>query len=143
MFIYLLNWERIAIFLNCLCTLKELQPAPAALPFGEGCLWDLPQQWVVILAFLAQVFIEKLWCQNFSEIFRLHRVDIVDKAQHQKVVCCIFVNNVFFIFFLTVCVIGFTTPSGYHFHDFLPCHLKSKFYQFLEDKHTNYIWWKL
>ena len=33
-YIHLLNWHRIASILNCLCTLKELLPAPAALFFS-------------------------------------------------------------------------------------------------------------
>ena len=48
-YIYLL---KIGSLLNCLCTSKELRPAPAALFFGVVCPGDPVQQGVALLVLL-------------------------------------------------------------------------------------------
>ena len=83
-FINMLNWDRIASFLNSLCTYRELRPAPAALRFGMGCPGDLVEQGVAFLASLARVFTEKLTQQNWKLLFKLHIGEIVGKVKNKK-----------------------------------------------------------
>ena len=88
-----------------------------------GCPGDLAQQGVVIVASVAQVFTEKLSRQNWKSFLKLHIGEIVGKLKNKKVSSCIFILLLFFrkfpLWFEKVFWICFTTPSGYHFHDFL------------------------
>ena len=148
MYIHLLIWERIASFLNCLCTLQKLWPATAALFFGVVCPWDMADQGVAFLAFLAHIITEKLLWQQFWEGFNLHIGQIARKGQYKKFPLAF----LFISFFLQkICrVVSSGTYNLFYDPKWLPIFMifwlhnqKINICQFLEDKHENYFWWKL
>ena len=122
MYINFQSLKRIESFLNCLCTKKELRTAPAALFFDVVCHGDMADNGVAFLAFVAQIFTEKLQRQNSKNVQTSYgkkncKKESIQKSFHRHFCFIIFSPRKIADLFLQVLMISFTTLSGYHFHD--------------------------